>query len=278
MYFDNNFIDDNFNKYINKIEEKVNSTTTKNIALMTKNNYETSIIFDYLKKRNPKKYMNVYISDINHDEQINKINDEKLCIIQKNILSQLANQIPSWEIPYSKFKKECVNKNYVKLHIWWFIVFLLSLLITIPTIIFFHRKNWVILTNEFIFLLLWISFPISLIFFSYFLFIFIHWIYKMYRKDKIPNFKFFKALSEIDLKNNNSNIDELIHLFNSTKFDTIIFKDIEEYNYLKLMNILRDWNINLNNSSYLRNKKITFIYLLKDNHDKDKYKFFDEII
>lgn len=75
-------------------------------------------------------------------------------------------------------------------------------------------------------------------------------------------------------------IDEIIYFFSKTKYDYAIFEDIDRFKNPVILNELRQINILLNNSRQL-NRKIVFIYTIKDSFlssPKSRTKLFDLII
>lgn len=80
----------------------------------------------------------------------------------------------------------------------------------------------------------------------------------------------------------NRHLDELIYFFCETKFNVLIFEDLDRLNNIDIFIKLRELNTLLNNSDEIidRNLKITFIYALGDDVFKsmDRAKFFDFII
>ena len=64
------------------------------------------------------------------------------------------------------------------------------------------------------------------------------------------------------------NLYEIIYFFINTKYNTIIFEDIDRYGEdicIKTIEDLKELNSILNECSELKRRKITFIYSLKDS-------------
>ena len=81
----------------------------------------------------------------------------------------------------------------------------------------------------------------------------------------------------------NKHIDEILYFFESTRYRTIVFEDIDRFNGVDIFTKLREINLLLNEAKQIckRKKPIRFIYALREDlfgDRKDKVKFFDFII
>jgi hypothetical protein len=74
-------------------------------------------------------------------------------------------------------------------------------------------------------------------------------------------------------------IDEILYFFEATKFDVVIFEDLDRFNNTDIFVKLRELNILINKSEQI-NRDVTFIYAIKDDMftDEERTKFFDFII
>ncbi len=77
----------------------------------------------------------------------------------------------------------------------------------------------------------------------------------------------------------NHHLDEILYFFEVTDYNTVIIEDLDRFNDTEIFTKLRELN-NLLNGSKQINKKIVFIYAIRDDmfQDKDRTKFFDFII
>lgn len=77
----------------------------------------------------------------------------------------------------------------------------------------------------------------------------------------------------------NKHLDEIIYFFQATKFDTVIIEDLDRFNDPEIFTKLREINNLINNSKEI-DRRIVFIYAVKDDifRDKTRTKFFDFII
>lgn len=81
----------------------------------------------------------------------------------------------------------------------------------------------------------------------------------------------------------NKHIDEILYFFESTRYRTIVFEDIDRFNNVEIFTKLREINLLLNEAKQIckRKKPIRFIYALRDDlfgDRKEKVKFFDFIL
>lgn len=81
----------------------------------------------------------------------------------------------------------------------------------------------------------------------------------------------------------NKHIDEILYFFESTRYRTIVFEDIDRFNEVDIFTKLREINLLLNEAKQIskRKKPIRFIYALREDlfgDRKEKVKFFDFII
>ncbi len=78
----------------------------------------------------------------------------------------------------------------------------------------------------------------------------------------------------------NAYLDEIVYFFQSTKYDVVVFEDLDRFNNKEIIFYkLRELNTILNNSNYLH-RKINFVYAVLDNlfDSTERVKFFDYIV
>jgi hypothetical protein len=279
--------------YSQSIEWGIKEKDINNIAIT--GNYgsgKSSILKSYQSSSKYRKnFLNISLASINEAKQ-----DENL--IEKSILQQLFYREKGNKIPYSRFKK--INNLNDKIYLKLLIVLLLLLLViwVIDFNIFLHFKDLMIekfnysysilpndkfnnIVNYVLKILAVIVLPIT------FLKIMI-WIIKtisnlssklILKKDNLEI-----EISKKDKENNesifNKYIDEILYFFEVTKYNVVVFEDLDRLeNSPLIFTKLRELNILLNNSNMI-NKKIVFIYAIKDNlfTEKERTKFFDFII
>jgi hypothetical protein len=77
----------------------------------------------------------------------------------------------------------------------------------------------------------------------------------------------------------NKHLDEILYFFEVTKYNVVILEDLDRFNNPDIFTKLRELNILINSSKQI-NRRVVFIYAIKDDmfHDKNRTKFFDFII
>jgi len=77
----------------------------------------------------------------------------------------------------------------------------------------------------------------------------------------------------------NEHLDEILYFFEATNYDVVIFEDIDRFENTEIFVKLRELN-NIVNSSKQINRKIVFVYAIRDDMfvDKERTKFFDFIV
>lgn len=289
-----NIDEEKITPYLKEFENAQNNGSVKNIALMGAYGSGKSTILLKLKEKNPSKYINVNMiefSDEVHTEtrttekeqttngiEAELKRKERIDKVEQSIIQQLIYQECQKTIPFSKIKKEYPTTSKVCANI---LVFLLCTLFSILFFAFncfgYIKKFDPKVTCSWLSLVVFVFIIGS---FIYLTFITIYYFYKNFRISKIS---FSKNTTNFECERYesvyNRFLDELIYFFKETTYDTVIFEDIDRYNDLLFFSHLRELNSLLNNSKYL-NKKIQFIYAIKDDlfANQDKHKFFDYII
>ncbi len=92
------------------------------------------------------------------------------------------------------------------------------------------------------------------------------------------------ADGEIELKDEDSvlseHLAEILYFFQETKYDVVVFEDLDRFENKKIYLKLRELNNILNKSKELNGRNIRFIYAVKDDmfRDSSRTKFFDYIV
>lgn len=78
----------------------------------------------------------------------------------------------------------------------------------------------------------------------------------------------------------NRNLDEIMYFFESTRYRTVFFEDLDRLSDPKIFVHLRELNNLLNNDDAIKEKPIVFVYAVRDDifSKEDRTKFFDFII
>ncbi|WP_329469933.1 YobI family P-loop NTPase [Exiguobacterium sp. 9-2] len=285
-------------KYSNAISWGLENDNVKNIALTGPYGSGKSSLISTFESRNNKlyKFLNISIATFQENKDIENEND-----LEKSILQQMIYQVKDQTIPFSRFSRIKYIKNK---DIIFFILLLIGFLyagIELFYPIYFKETlfktpfvqnissgdNFKIILSIFLFLVVLFA-PIL--------------IFKKMYKFFHGTFKFSKltiASTTIEKGNNNDPqsifdkyLDEIFYFFEATKYDVVVFEDLDRFNNLEIFERLRELNSLLNNSKQI-DRKIVFIYALKDeifgvnqlnqtndsiDWSKNRTKFFDFII
>lgn len=279
--------------YIAEFEAAQKEDNIKNIALMGSYGSGKSTILMKLKETQPSRYINVNM--IEFSDEVSKYNKtdeksftdesdddskrkDKIEKVEQSIIQQLIYQESQKNIPFSNMKKEYPTVFKVCMNISVLLLCILSSVLFFSLHCFKYIEKFNVGTNS-----SWLSLVVFILFVGSFLYLTFITIYFLYKNFKISKISFSKNSTNFVWERYesvyNRFIDELIYFFKVTTYDTVIFEDIDRYNDLLFFSHLRELNSLLNNSKYL-NKRIKFIYAIKDDlfENQDKHKFFDYII
>ena len=257
-----------------------------NIALT--GNYgsgKSSIIQTLLKKNNDINERTITISLANFNN-IKNSGDSSLNNLEKGILKQLFYKLDSSSIPNSKFKKiRNINfkSDYIQ-SLFVIIIAVTALYFIFPNLIQPILNNFASGIHNF-----WLSWILGLIAFAVALALFLAILVYIY--------DFYLAKIHINALNIGNNhfqvntgqnetvfdkyLDEIIYFFEQNKkYEIIIFEDLDRFKNLEVFIKLRELNRILNNDDCIKNRKITFVYAIRDDLFKsvERTKFFDFII
>lgn len=291
----------NHDTYTSALDFAFNDREIKNIALTGPyGSGKTTIWARYVKQKeaDDEAFKNIisvalgkYDCALNTSDKVaDKDNPDKLTQaeenrLEKQLIQQIAAQIPSKKIPLSKFRfKEEKNKDQIKTCTRHTLFFILSI------ILWFNKDFLLANTDK---LLQSQSACISLLFifillfaFLFPLYYFIGFCFKHYqfRLTKITFQGAEASAKEDDFKESvfDQELKEIVYLLKQSGAKIIVFEDIDRYDDLSLFTKLRELNFILNKNLEASGKDypIRFIYLLKDSllESKTRTKFFDFII
>lgn len=291
-------IDEN-GKYAEAITWGLENDNVKNIALTGPyGSGKSSLLKTYEKKYGESyHFLSISLATFQPEEGHNEEND-----LEKSILQQMIYRVKDRTIPFSRFKRIKHVKNST-------IIFYLMLLIaslTASTFLFHPsylkdifretllQQNfssgdpYKILLN-FILIAVTLSFP----------FVFLKNIFSLIR----GNLNFNKVtIANATIEKNNEDpqsifdkyLDEILYFFEVTKYNVVIFEDLDRFDNLDIFESLRELNALLNNSEQIK-RRIVFVYAIKDeifgvfdkdndtindtiDFSKNRTKFFDFII
>ena len=277
-------------KYSKVLKWALENQNIKNIALTGSYGSGKSSILKTFEKNNKKyRYLNISLASFKNEETDNKetkidIDNE---IIEKSILQQMFYKVKSNKIPYSRFKRiKNLNKkdfivSFILLIIWFFTLILLFA----PKLIDYAKNNIQILkklNNSNLDNNLFIGI-ITLIFVLTTIKI-IGTIFKYLKKINLSKISFKSGEIELgtdssDISIFNKHLDEFLYFFEVTKYNVVIFEDLDRFDNTDIFTKLRELNSLINNCEQI-GRRIVFIYAIKDDMftDKNRTKFFDFMI
>lgn len=201
----------------------------------------------------------------------------EISLLQQLFYHEKDNKLPDSQ--FKKIKKQSTGKLIVVTVLG--ILFILSLLYLLfpdvfKSLIPYDTTRWEQNCN-------WVHYFASVIFFCI-LFIILFKISRVLINISIKKLNFKTAEIEIGQKIDksilNSHIDEIIYFFEATKkYNVVVIEDLDRFEHSEIFVKLREINRLINNCDKI-DRKITFIYALKDEvfADKDRTKFFDFIL
>jgi len=290
---------DESGKYAEAITWGLKNDNVKNIAMTGPYGSGKSSLLKTYEKRYEDTYhfLNISLATFQLEEGRNEENE-----LEKSILQQMIYRVKDSTIPFSRFKRIKHVKNRS-------IIFFITLLVTSVTAsIFLFQPTYLKdifqgtpIQQNFIsghpLKIVWTIFLMVVT--LMFPFAFLKNIYSVIR----GNLNFNKVtIGNATIEKNDEDtqsifdmyLDEIIYFFESTKYDVVIFEDLDRFDNLDIFESLRELNALLNNSEQIR-RRIVFIYAIKDeifgvidkdehpiqdtiNFSKNRTKFFDFII
>ncbi|MDU3411726.1 hypothetical protein [Clostridium sp.] len=251
--------------YCEKIEWALRNPNVNNIALTgIYGSGKSSILKSFKNNHCEYRYLDISMANFSDDD----IDDS---ILEKGILQQLFYKVKFNKIPYSRFKK--ISKVKVIPLIIRILIFISAIISGImifnPEYIQSHINN----IKEFINLndtniKKVIIIVATFIFASTYIFIYLT--KRFFSKVKLKGISLTgdKATAEVGEEDEasifNKYIDEIIYFFEETRYDVVIFEDLDRFNKIDIFTKLRQLNILLNNSEQI-NKRIVFLYAIKDD-------------
>lgn len=202
-------------------------------------------------------------------------------LIELSVLQQIFYKVDQADIPDSRFKRiSLVRKedlNYFVAGVFAFVTGILSFvfpaqlkkLSVLNDFYVEHPDAWFILTVGLLIPgLIWLTKNV----------------FRFFRSSGLKKLNISSGEIEIDPKSEgsilNKYFDELVYFFSATKFNVVLIEDMDRFNDPEIFTKLRELNNLLNNSSQIQ-RRIVFVYAIKDNlfvDERTRTKFFDFIV
>ncbi|MFJ7932938.1 hypothetical protein [Sporosarcina sp. NPDC096371] len=213
-------------------------------------------------------------------------------VLEQNIMQQMFYKVEPDKIPLSRFNRiQSESKSEVSI-----IIDITLYLLTFLLIYFSFKYNWIpnlyinIINGDY-------NFSTSLIYIFICSSGIVFTVFVVFRAlQGIKNFRLSTlgiGNTTIELNTDNSNtvfnkyLDEIIYFFKQTKFNIVVFEDLDRFNNLLIYERLRGLNHLLNQSDELVDRNIVFVYALRDDifsetddfqEVQNRTKFFDFIM
>lgn len=274
-------------KYSAALEWALKNRNIKNVALTgAYGSGKSSIIRTFEKEHRGYRYLNISLASFTDtSEQIDpsreydkrEVNIDRL--IELSILQQMFYHVKHKRIPDSRFKRiKSIGKTGV-------FAKSLVLIVWISAILLFFKPKFIQKTA------IWDQLDLSNPITTYVLLsiiiigigIIISKSVRVANNSKLNKLNVqsgeIEISNEIDSSILNKHLDEILYFFEVTKYNVVIIEDLDRFNNTEIFTKLRELNILINSSRQI-NRRVVFIYAIKDDmfHDKNRTKFFDFII
>ncbi|SDR12593.1 YobI family P-loop NTPase [Virgibacillus salinus] len=278
-------------KYSEAISWGLRNKKVKNIALTGPYGSGKSSLLNTFQEQHGTEYhfLNISLATFHADET--EVENK----LEKSILQQMIYRVQDRIIPFSRFKRiKHVRTRSVILHILFFIAFIVAgiYLLKPDTLQGIYDKTsiaktfgngtWQQILPTLILGLFFIGYPLLVI----------KSIYRFTRanlnfnKVTIANATVEKKVGEESQSIFDKYLDEILYFFEATKYDVVIFEDLDRFDNIDIFENLRELNDLINNSEQV-GRRVVFIYAIKDDIfgeensgqlSRNRTKFFDFII
>ena len=212
--------------------------------------------------------------------------------IEKSIIQQIIYKEDTTKLPDSNIKR--VSK-FKKRNIIYVMLIIIALILIKVCSLYIDNYNEEIkkIVESFLSLNIYLQIVVIIVILLVILLV-STLIAKFLRKLDLKNIKFNLSKTEIAIEKSstesriNKYMDELVYFFSVTKYNVVIIEDLDRFlnndkiknRVLIIFQKLKELNQILNSSKQIK-RKITFIYVVKDNlfdNEEERTKFFDEIV
>ncbi len=275
--------------YSQLLWEAIRDKDVQNIAITGPYGSGKSSIIKAFQKSHPEyKYLNLSLANFQEQKANPAVGDapvssgiftsEELSavenqLIEASILQQMFYQVKRKRIPDSRFKR--INRLSGRTCSLWTLLVCLWLF----SLYAVRKTNWIDDTGQ--------AFDVvNVIALGFFIFGFIialRYVVRLVNRSHFKAFKVEKCGMEIsggtEVSILNKHLDEILYYFEVTKFNIVIIEDLDRFEKCSIFTKLRELNALINKSEDI-NRRVVFIYAIKDDmfKDKERTKFFDYIL
>ncbi|TXF72942.1 hypothetical protein FUA19_06765 [Bacillus subtilis] len=263
----------------------------KNIALTGPYGSGKSSILNTFQEQHSKEYSFLSISLATFHKDTNDVENK----LEKSILQQMIYRVHDRTIPFSRFKriKHIRTKSIIKNLIFFFAFIIVGIYLFKPDALKGIYAETLVSrslgTGDQQQIRLTILLALFFIVYPLFAFkIIYHFVRANLKLNKvtIANTTLEKNSGEESSSIFDKYLDEILYFFEATKYNVVIFEDLDRFDNIDIFERLRELNELINNSEQI-NRRVVFLYAIKDDifgeEDtdqlaKDRTKFFDFII
>lgn len=275
--------------YSHLLWEAVCDKEVQNIAVTGPYGSGKSSVIKAFQKKHPEfKYLNLSLANFHEQAgqkrkkettsagKEKKLSSEENQLVELSILQQMFYQVKRKRIPDSRFKR--INR----LSKWTCLLYTLLIFLWILALSLVFKIEWNISPY------VWLQ-SFKVMYVPAFLYFILGIIVALKYVVRLLNRSHFKALRvekcgmEISGDNEvsilNKHLDEILYYFEVTKFNIVIIEDLDRFERCSIFTKLRELNALINKSEDI-NRRVVFIYAIKDDmfKDKERTKFFDYIL
>ncbi|MDT2849848.1 hypothetical protein P7H60_11905 [Vagococcus carniphilus] len=260
--------------YIDRLDESVRMPNVNNVALMSSYGAgKSTILRNFENQHDEYNYLNLSLGSYSTKEKEETIDNKgnKIVIdlnekLENSLVKQMIYREKKSKLPYSRFKK--IN-SISKVKVFTFLI-----LEFFSVISFLFLKDFLKLqsmlkvrfhfTSENMGSINFICYLVFLLGIFFILYIIIDTILKQFKLSKLSVGNISIEGNENSISYFNKYIDEILYYFEINKFNVVVIEDVDRFGTIKVFEHLKELNILLNNSKQI-NRKITFIYAIKED-------------
>lgn len=266
--------------YLVNIKKAINTKGINNIAITGSYGSGKSTVLKTFQHYNPEfEYLNISLASFK-DNKVDSGQNDFERKLEISILQQIFYHVKPSKIPDSRFKR-IINLTAFKLFFQT-----LFLLFWVLSLIILFKFNYINKLNPlgwvWKYKLDWLTVILIVVFFIG-IGLFVKSIVRLFSNSKISKFNIKGEIElgeTIDKSVFNQHLEEILYFFERTKFNVVVIEDVDRFDNTDIFTKLREINILINYSNSI-NRKVSFIYAIKDEMFTDKnerVKFFEFII
>ena len=201
-------------------------------------------------------------------------------LLEQSILQQIIYSVKGDNLPYSRFKRiSNISKTSTSLWTFALVIWAISLCVFLQFEFLKNIPHWENMSDCTMNYISYISLGL-LIFLST---IALFRLKKLFTNTPLNKLKIQSYEIELgkDVSSSilNKYLDEVLYFFEKTKYEILIFEDLDRFNNTDIFTKLRELNMLINNAEQIK-QPVRFMYAIKDDifKDEERTKFFDFVL